>query len=116
MTENIDPIDRQLEALMHVITQITKQAVPLTEFPRDLITNKNIRKLEEWANEYSFTDGDLVDDLKSTIIELKYLLVVIKDLQERVEQGDIEIRSQQLRLNENQVEMQRLENLVHRAN
>ena len=91
MTENIDPIDRQLEALMHVITQITKQAVPLTEFPRDLITNKNIRKLEEWANEYSFTDGDLVADLKSAITELKYLLVVIKDLRERLKERDAEV-------------------------
>lgn len=91
MTENIDPIDRQLDALMHVISQITKQAVPLTKFPRELITNKNIRKLEEWANEYSFTDGDLVADLKSAIIELKYLLVVIKDLRERLDERDAEV-------------------------
>jgi hypothetical protein len=44
------------------------------------------------------------------------LCSIVTDLHERIKQRDIEIGIQQLRLNENQVEIQRLEHMVHRAN
>jgi hypothetical protein len=43
-------------------------------------------------------------------------LSIITDLDERVKERDIEIGIKQLRLNENEVEIQRLENMMHRAN
>jgi hypothetical protein len=73
----------QLKALMQVINQISNRNVPLRD-PSELVTNKNIRNLQNWASEYTFDDGDLVQDLKSAIIELQYLLAVIKDLREQV--------------------------------
>jgi len=73
----------QLKALTQVINQITKGNVPLRD-PSELVTNKNIRNLQNWASEYTFDDGDLVQDLKSAIIELQYLLAVIKDLREQL--------------------------------
>jgi hypothetical protein len=47
-----------------------------------------------------FDDGDLVQDLKSAIIELKYLLSIITDLRERLKERDAEVS--------------RLERLFHR--
>jgi len=73
----------QLKALMQVINQISNRNVPLRD-PSAVVTNKNIRNLQNWASEYVFDDGDLVQDLKSAIIELQYLLAVIKDLREQV--------------------------------
>ena len=60
-------------------------------------------------------DSELIDVLNQARIEVKYLCSIITDLHERIKQRDIEIDIQQLRLNENQVEIQRLENMVHRA-
>ena len=74
----------QLKALAQVINEITKGNVPLRE-PSELVTSRNIRNLENWASEYTFDDGDLVQDLKSAIIELKYLMAVIKSLREQVQ-------------------------------
>jgi hypothetical protein len=61
-------------------------------------------------------DGELIDVLNQARIEVKYLLSIITDLHERIKQRDVEIGIQQLRLNENEVEIQRLEHMVHRAN
>jgi hypothetical protein len=61
-------------------------------------------------------DSDLIDTLNQARIEVKYLLSIITDLHERIKQRDVEIGIQQLRLNENEVEIQRLEHMVHRAN
>ena len=41
--------------------------------------------------------------------------VPITDLHERIKQRDVELGIKQLKLNENEVEIQRLENMVHRA-
>jgi hypothetical protein len=61
-------------------------------------------------------DGELIDVLNQARIEVRYLCSIITDLHERIKQRDVEIGIQQLRLNENQVEIQRLEHMVHRAN
>ena len=61
-------------------------------------------------------DGELIDVLNQARIEVRYLLSIITDLHERIKQRDVEIGIQQLRLNENEVEIQRLEHMVHRAN
>ena len=74
----------QLKALMQVINQISNRNVPLRD-PSAVVTNKNIRNLQTWASEYVFDDGDLVQDLKSAIIELQYLLAVVKDLRNQVQ-------------------------------
>ena len=103
MTENIDPFGNdtaQLKALMQVIDEITSFRVPLVS-TADVVTNRNIRNLDKWALEYVMDDGDLVHDLKSAVIEIKYLASIVKDLRER--------------LKENETELRRLENELHRG-
>ena len=104
MTENIDQQFvndmAQLNALMKVIDEITGLRVPLVD-TADVVTNRNIRNLEKWALEYVMDDGDLVHDLKSAVIEIKYLASIVKDLRER--------------LRENETELRRIENELHRG-
>ena len=104
MTENIDQQFvndmAQLNALMKVIDEITGLRVPLVD-TADVVTNRNIRNLDKWALEYVMDDGDLVHDLKSAVIEIKYLASIVKDLRER--------------LRENETELRRLENELHRG-
>ena len=103
MTENIDPFGNdmaQLKALMQVMDEITSFRVPLVD-TADVVTNRNIRNLDKWALEYVMDDGDLVHDLKSAVIEIKYLASIVKDLRER--------------LRENETELRRLENELHRG-
>ena len=124
--EPFDADREQLKALAHVINQITDNKVPLVDPARpsdmfmpkttDFVTNKNIRNLQNWCSEYAFDDGDLVQDLKSVIVELQYLLAVIKDLRARVKENELRERELQDRLNHQATEVQRLENLVFRDN
>ena len=124
--EPFDADREQLKALAHVINQITDNKVPLVDPTRpsdmfmpkttDFVTNKNIRNLQNWCSEYVFDDGDLVQDLKSVIVELQYLLAVIKDLRAKVKEGEQRERELQDRLNHQATEVQRLENLVFRDN
>ena len=117
MTENIDPrIDPQLKALMQVINEITNNRVPFYE-PHELAARSTLRALQhEIDDRNALDDGELIDVLNQARIEVKYLLSIVSDLLERVKQRDVEIGIQQLRLNENEVEIQRLEHQVHRAN
>ena len=117
MTENIDPrTDPQLRALMQVMKEITSNKVPLRN-PWELAARSTIRELQHQIDDHNaLDDSDLIDVLNQARIEVKYLLSIISDLLERVKQRDIEIGIQQLRLNENEVEIQRLEHQVHRAN
>ena len=117
MTENIDPrIDPQLKALMQVMNEITNNRVPFYE-PHELAARSTLRALQhEIDDRNALDDSELIDVLNQARIEVKYLLSIVSDLLERVKQRDIEIGLQQLRLNENQVEIQRLEHQVHRAN
>ena len=124
--EPFDADREQLKALAHVINQITDNKVLLVDPARpsdmfmpkttDFVTNKNIRNLQNWCSEYVFDDGDLVQDLKSVIVELQYLLAVIKDLRAKVKEGEQRERELQDRLNHQATEVQRLENLVFRDN
>jgi hypothetical protein len=122
--EQFNADQQQLKALMKVINQITNNNVPIVNQARpsdlympkttDLVTNNNIRNLQNWCSEYAFEDGDLVQDLKSVIIELQYLLCVIKDLRLKDTENQMRERELQDRLNHQAAEMQRLENLVFR--
>jgi hypothetical protein len=122
--EQFNADQQQLKALMEVINQITNNNVPIVNQARpsdlympkttDLVTNNNIRNLQNWCSEYVFEDGDLVQDLKSVIIELQYLLCVIKDLRLKDTENQMRERELQDRLNHQAAEMQRLENLVFR--
>jgi hypothetical protein len=124
--EPFDADREQLKALAHVINQITDNKVPLVDPARpsdmfmpktaEFVTNKNIRNMQHWCSEYAFDDGELVHDLKSVIIELQYLLAVIKDLRAKVKEGELRERELQDRLNHQATEVQRLENLVFRDN
>jgi hypothetical protein len=117
MTENIDPrTDPQFLALKHVMDEITQNKVPLLN-PWELAARSTIRELQHQIDDHNaLDDSELIDVLNQARIEIKYLLSIISDLLERVKQRDIEIGIQQLRLNENEVEIQRLEHQVHRAN
>ena len=117
MTENIDPrTDPQFQALKHVMDEITQNKVPLLN-PWELAARSTIRELQHQIDDHNaLDDSDLIDVLNQARIEVKYLLSIISDLLERVKQRDIEIGIQQLRLNENEVEIQRLERWSHRAN
>ena len=95
MTENIDQFGNdmaQLKALMQVIDEISKSPIPLVD-TADVVTNRNIRNLEKWALEYVMDDGDLVHDLKSAIIEIKYLASIVKDLRSRLAEQDTRIEN-----------------------
>ena len=95
MTENIDQFGNdmaQLKALMQVIDEISKSPIPLVD-TADVVTNRNIRNLEKWAMEYVMDDGDLVHDLKSAIIEIKYLSSIVKDLRGRLAEQDTRIEN-----------------------
>jgi hypothetical protein len=117
MTGNIDPrTDPQFKALMQVMNDITQNKVPIYS-PWELAARSTLRKIQhEIDDRNALDDGELIDTLNQTRIEIKYLLSIINDLHERVKERDIEIGIKQLRLNENEVEIQRLENMVHRAN
>lgn len=117
MTENIDPrTDPQFQALKHVMDEITQNKVPLLN-PWELAARSTIRELQHQIDDHNaLDDSELIDVLNQARIEVKYLLSTISDLLERVKQRDIEIGIQQLRLNENEVEIQRLERWSHRAN
>jgi hypothetical protein len=82
-----------------------------------LAARSTLRKIQHEIDDRNvLDDGELIDVLNQTRIEIKYLLSIVSDLVERVKERDIEIGIKQLRLNENEVEIQRLENMVHRAN
>ena len=100
MTDAFENDMAQLKALMQVMDEITALRVPLVD-TADVVTNRNIRNLDKWALEYVMDDGDLVHDLKSAVIEIKYLASIVKDLRER--------------LRENETELRRLENELHRG-
>ena len=108
--------DPQFKAIMHVMNEITGNKVPLRN-PWELAARSTLRELQHQIDDHNaLDDSDLIDVLNQARIEIKYLLSIISDLLERVKQRDIEINIQQLRLNENEVEIQRLEHQVHRAN
>ena len=117
MTENINPkTDPQFQALMQVMNEITGNKVPLHN-PWELAAHSTLRELQHQIDDHNaLDDGELIDVLNQARIEIRYLLSIVSDLLERVKQRDIEIGIQQLRLNENEVEIQRLEHQVHRAN
>jgi len=122
--EPFDADREQLKALAHVINEITKGNVPLVDQARpsdmymssttEFVTNKNIRNLQNWCSEYAFDDGDLVQDLKSVIVELQYLIAVIKDYRAKIKESEIRERELQERLNHQATEIQRLENQLFR--
>ena len=117
MTENIDPrTDPQFKALMQVMNDITGNKVPFYE-PHELASRSTLRALQHQIDDRNvLDDGELIDVLNQARIEVRYLLSIVTDLHERIKQRDVEIDIQQLRLNENEVEIQRLEHMVHRAN
>ena len=108
-------IDPQLQALKHVMNEITANKVPLRN-PWELAARSTLRELQHQIDDHNaLDDSELIDVLNQARIEVKYLLSIVSDLLERVEQRDIEINIQQLRLNENEVEIQRLERLAANA-
>jgi hypothetical protein len=117
MTGNIDPrTDPQFQALMQVMNDITGNKVPFYE-PHELAARSTLRALQHIIDDSNaLDDSDLIDTCNQARIEIRYLCSIVTDLHERIKQRDIEIGIQQLRLNENQVEIQRLEHMVHRAN
>jgi len=117
MTGNINPTtDPQLRALMQVMNEITNNKVPFYE-PHELAARSTLRALQmEIDDRNVLDDGELIDVLNQARIEIKYLCSIVNDLLERVKQRDIEIGIKQLKLSENEIEIQRLERQVHRAN
>jgi hypothetical protein len=107
--------DPQLQAIKHVMNEITANKVPLRN-PWELAARSTLRELQHQIDDHNaLDDSELIDVLNQARIEVKYLLSIVSDLLERIKQRDIEIRIQQLRLNENQVEIQRLERLAANA-
>ena len=108
-------IDPQFLALKHVMNEITANKVPLRN-PWELAARSTLRELQHQIDDHNaLDDSELIDVLNQARIEVKYLLSIVSDLLERVKQRDIEINIQQLRLNENEVEIQRLERLAANA-
>ena len=105
MTENIDAFGNdmaQLKALMHVIDEITQHKVPQYEM-HELTSKSALRELQYLIDDCNaLDDSDMIDTLNQTRTEIKYLCSIVNDLRER--------------LRENETEIRRLENQVHRAN
>ena len=105
MTGNIDAFANdmaQLKALMHVIDEITQHKVPQYEM-HELTSKSALRELQYLIDDCNaLDDSDMIDTLNQTRIEIKYLCSIVNDLRER--------------LRENETEIRRLENQVHRAN
>ena len=102
MTENIDPrTDPQFKAIMQVMNELKQNKVPLYE-PWELAARSTLRKIQHEIDDRNvLDDGELIDILNQTRIEIKYLLSIISDLNERIKERDAEIG--------------RLERLAHRA-
>jgi hypothetical protein len=102
MTENIDPrIDPQFKALVQVMNDITQNKVPIYQ-PWELAARSTLRKIQHEIDDRNvLDDGELIDVLNQTRIEIKYLLSIINDLDARVKERDAEVN--------------RLEKLAHRA-
>ncbi len=118
--------DPALKALMEVMQEITSNKVPFYE-PHELAARSTLRALQyEIDDRNVLDDGELIDVLNQARIEVKYLCSIITDYKQRVANRDSEIRAleiiekmqakeireQQTRLNENEVEIQRLERLA----
>jgi hypothetical protein len=103
MTENIDPrTDPQFQALKHVMDEITQNKVPLRQ-PWELAARSTLRELQHQIDDHNvLDDSELIDALNQARIEIKYLLSIITDLDERVKERDAEVS--------------RLERSAHRAN
>ena len=105
MTENIDPFGNdmaQLKALMQVMDEITAHKVPRYEM-HELSSKSALRELQYLIDDCNaLDDSDMIDTLNQTRIEIKYLCSIVNDLRER--------------LRENETEIRRLENQLHRAN
>ena len=105
MTENIDPFGNdmaQLKALMQVMDEITAHKVPRYEM-HELSSKSALRELQFLIDDCNaLDDSDMIDTLNQTRIEIKYLCSIVNDLRER--------------LRENETEIRRLENQLHRAN
>ena len=92
----------QLNALMQVINEITQYKVPKYEM-HELTSKSALRELQFLIDDCNaLDDSDMIDTLNQTRIEIKYLCSIVNDLRER--------------LRENETEIRRLENQVHRAN
>ena len=104
MTENIDQqFDNdmtQLKALMQVIDAITAHKVPKYEM-YELTSKSILQRLQYLIDDCNaLDDGETIDTLNQTRIEIKYLCSIVNDLRERVK--------------ENETEIARLERLSHR--
>ena len=117
MTENIDPrTDPQFKALMQVMNDITGNKVPFYE-PHELAARSTLRALQHEIDDRNvLDDGELIDVLNQARIEVRYLCSIITDLKEALAARERDIRSLQDRNNDQWSEIQRLENMVHRAN
>jgi hypothetical protein len=118
--------DPQLKALMQVMNDITGNKVPFYE-PHELAARSTLRALQWQIDDRNvLDDGELIDVLNQARIEIKYLCSIITDFKQRIARRESEIRAlehiekmqakeireQQLKLNENEVEIQRLERLA----
>ena len=104
--------DSQLKAIIQVMQEITSNKVPFYE-QHEMAAQSTLRALRwEIEDRNVLDEGELIDVLNQARIEIKYLCSIITDLNDRVKQRDAEIRVKQLRLNENEVEIQRLERIA----
>jgi len=118
--------DPQLKAIIKVMQDITENKVPFYE-PHELAARSTLRAIQWQIDDHNVLDnGELIDVFNQARIEIKYLCSIITDLKQRIANRDSEIRAlehiekmqakeireQQLKLNENEVEIQRLERLA----
>ena len=81
----------QLKALMQVIDEITKQKVPKYEM-HEMTSKSTLQALQYLIDDCNaLDDGETIDTLNQTRIEIKYLCSIIHDLRERVKEHETEI-------------------------
>lgn len=92
--------DPQFQALKHVMDEITQNKVPLHNW-WELAARSTLRELQHQIDDHNvLDDSELIDALNQARIEIKYLLSIITDLDERVK--------------EREAETNRLEKMFHR--
>ena len=101
MTDEFSADTAQFKALMEVMNAITGNKAPLLN-PHELASRSTLRALQ-WAIDdlNALDNGELIDTLNQARTEIKYLCSIITDLKHKCE--------------DNETELRRLENLVHRG-
>ena len=104
--------DPQLKALIQVMKDITTTKVPLLE-SHELAVRSTLRELQHQIDDHNvLDDGELIDVLYQTRVEIKYLCAIITDLKRGIAERDADIKGLEALCKFQTSEIARLERLA----